>query len=109
MKYLKTYNEKDSNAQFCVITHNLEQLQELKINLEKVGCNLNIPPTMHQFFDKFGELYVYIFNKNSAGKSEAYAWIHHTKKWPDVIHIDFDDSDVEGMLSIIQGNKLGLI
>ena len=102
MKYLKTYNENTQNAQLCVIVHNLKQIKELKKILEETGYSLFVPTAINLFLDQYKLLYVYIL-------PEKFAWIHLKKRYPDVIHIDFENCDKSTILSIIEGDKLGLI
>jgi len=104
MKYLKRFNEK-RETQLCVIVNNLDELNELKSILEPLDYKLFLPDSINTFFEKNGSLYVYLHSDDK----EKYAWIHAKKKWPDAIHLDMADGDTEGIMSIIEGGKLGLL
>ena len=111
MKHLRKFNEGFSRSQCCIEVSNINQIYELQEILTNINYTFHIPDSIDIYFRVYGKLYVSIYNINSIGNEEKYAWINN-EKLKSIIHLEFDDlgeNPKNTVLSIIEGDKLGLL
>jgi hypothetical protein len=75
MKYLKKYNE-DKRFSVEIKVKDIDELYKLKKYLNDADYKLNMFNDIHKYFINREALYVNIYQFNSMGWYEKYAWIY---------------------------------